>query len=155
MKNKELHKHKLKNARLFLKGLKICRRKSCLMAGTPQPLSAFPKNDGKTGLRCNCRRCATDIQMEYARKNPKRIKNSELKSTYGITIEDFDALLTKQHYACAICKRISNKTLHVDHNHTTGKVRGLLCAKCNTALGLISEDILILESMQEYIRGSR
>jgi len=59
-----------------------------------------------------------------------------LKRDFGITIEEYDAMLTKQGGVCAICKRPPNKNrLAVDHDHTTGEVRGLLCPSCNRAVG--------------------
>jgi hypothetical protein len=63
---------------------------------------------------------------------------------YGVTWEEYEALLTKQEHCCAICKRPPsgtkvNSRLHVDHDHRTGKVRGLLCHSCNLVLGLMKE----------------
>lgn len=63
--------------------------------------------------------------------------NTHLKSWYGITIEQYEEKLKEQNFACAICRRdqsLFKKRLHVDHNHETGKVRGLLCMDCNTRL---------------------
>jgi hypothetical protein len=65
-----------------------------------------------------------------------------LRRKYGITSADFDAILKRQRAACAICRcgevargRDGKKRLKVDHDHATGRVRGLLCNACNTALG--------------------
>jgi hypothetical protein len=79
----------------------------------------------------------------------------DLKKKYGITIEQYDVLFQVQNGVCAICKRPERlkKNLAVDHNHETGKVRGLLCTQCNLALSHISEDIVIAESMINYIKS--
>jgi len=65
-------------------------------------------------------------------KNDRRL---QLRRKYGISLEDFDRLLAEQLGACAVCGRIPNETLCVDHSHRTGKVRGLLCRRCNAGLG--------------------
>ena len=62
-------------------------------------------------------------------------KGFAYKRKYGITQEDFDYMYISQGGVCAICELPYHRTLHVDHNHNTGKVRGLLCKTCNTHLG--------------------
>jgi Recombination endonuclease VII len=74
-----------------------------------------------------------------------------LKSKYGVSEEDYTTLLKEQDGVCAICRKNDGKVLHVDHNHKTDEVRGLLCAKCNTALGLLGESIQVLRSMIRYV----
>jgi 5-methylcytosine-specific restriction endonuclease McrA len=68
-------------------------------------------------------------QREYRRANPDRIREGHLKRTFGITLEDFEAMLGAQGGGCAICGRVAPEgtSLHVDHDHETGVVRGLLC----------------------------
>lgn len=67
--------------------------------------------------------------------------------------KDYNKLLEKQGFVCAICKEkeVKNKHLCVDHNHTTGKVRGLLCQKCNRALGSFKEDYNYLRNAASYL----
>lgn len=90
---------------------------------------------------------------KYRNKNKDRIKIVErerkLKNNYGITTKDYDNLVKQQNHCCLICEKYSEK-LVVDHNHDTGKVRGLLCYQCNSAFGLIYEDINILVNMIKY-----
>ena len=76
-----------------------------------------------------------------------------LKKHYGITPAIYEALLIKQHGACAICrkKNLGTRRLAVDHNHTTGKIRGLLCAKCNSGLGLFNDSVSLLISAMDYL----
>src|SRR5262245_42197596 len=78
-------------------------------------------------------------QRECRRANPDRIREGHLKRTFGITLEDFDAMLEAQGGGCAICGRpaLEGTSLHVDHEHETGVVRGLLCFTCNGALGML------------------
>lgn len=70
---------------------------------------------------------------------------------YGLTIQDYETLLIKQNYACALCYRKQGKRhLHVDHNHETNKVRGLLCHQCNWYLGTIDNDPTIIDRIKSY-----
>lgn len=77
-------------------------------------------------------------------------KNWKLKNLYGLTREEYDLKLEEQNYKCEICSK--EEKLHVDHCHTTGKARGLICKNCNNSLGLIKENIETLEMMIEYIK---
>jgi len=103
-----------------------------------------------------------DKQNEYARtwrkNNPEKQKElqrkASLKKLYGITLEEYDALSEAQNHVCAICKlpeQRLNKRLHVDHDHTTDEIRGLLCSNCNTGIGLLKEDPKILLQAVEYL----
>lgn len=93
-----------------------------------------------------------------------RRRNAVLKSEFGITRDDYNRMLNEQNNVCAICfkpeydkdartKKI--KSLAVDHCHDTGKVRGLLCRKCNTAIGLFQEDINIINNCVNYLQKER
>jgi hypothetical protein len=79
-------------------------------------------------------------QREYLESGKKSISNrkSHLKRKYGLTLEAFDALLASQGGGCAICGKPDAD--NVDHDHATGRVRGILCFKCNVAIGLVDED---------------
>lgn len=85
----------------------------------------------------------------------KRLK-IRLKSLYNLTVEQFDARASKQNNVCAICSRIcpSGRLLSVDHCHKTGKIRGLLCMRCNKALGLFDDNVLNISKAIEYLRTS-
>ena len=72
---------------------------------------------------------------------------------YGIEPATYDQLLNEQEGKCKICSRFpSNRSLHIDHDHKTGEVRGLLCHGCNTALGLLGEDVTIVEKVLAYLK---
>jgi hypothetical protein len=72
-----------------------------------------------------------------------------------ITEEQFEALLGRQARACAICFEAVGERLNVDHDHSTGKVRGLLCRRCNLLLGKVQDNETILASAINYLRRSR
>jgi hypothetical protein len=75
-----------------------------------------------------------------------------LKAAYGITIEQKEEMSKAQGGKCKICGVLMT-CAHVDHNHTTGKVRGLLCYRCNHALGLFKDSIQALESAAAYLKS--
>lgn len=97
----------------------------------------------------------------WCNKYPDKLKNQRLRK-YGITLEDYNILREQQNFCCAICKRHeeeveqsrSSRTayaLHVDHCHTTHKIRGLLCSNCNTMLGKVRDSVDVLRSAIEYL----
>ena len=90
------------------------------------------------------------------RDNPRVIKHRKLKSTYGISLEDFENMLKLQNHSCAICSfsfdyTSQSKGPHVDHDHETGKVRMILCRFCNNLLGYADDNIAVLESAIMYL----
>lgn len=101
------------------------------------------------------------ISSKYQEKNrasiAKRKRERYLKDAYGMTLEEYDSLLTKQGGVCAICRKIckSRNHLSVDHCHETGANRGLLCIGCNTAIGLLREDPIIIDAALMYIVNHR
>jgi len=77
-------------------------------------------------------------------------------SKYGITRQQWEDMAKNQGYCCAICKtKQPKKRMAVDHCHSTGKVRGLLCSSCNMALGMIKDNILIAESLIRYLKDNQ
>ena len=95
--------------------------------------------------------------MKRRRPTPEENRKNNLKSTYGITIEQYNVIFKKQKGRCAICKRPPtgggiDQRLCVDHDHLKDRIRELLCGKCNRALGLFSENIKFMESAIRYLR---
>lgn len=91
-------------------------------------------------------------------KRPKRqkyISNSHLERTYGITIEEKQQLVESQHHCCLICFKDISTNGVVDHCHTTGKVRGVLCSQCNLLLGMAKDNQQILLNAVEYLKASK
>ena len=96
---------------------------------------------------------------EYRRNRRNRgdVKAQErstyLRRKYGLTLEEYEALLEAQGGCCAICRREPNPniSLHVDHDHETGQVRRLLCVRCNNGVALFEEDPSILRAAAVYL----
>jgi len=89
-------------------------------------------------------------QKEYHKHNFLQIRNQMLKLTYGITQADYDILFRQQNEVCAICYKSVKGYLSIDHDHKTGKIRGLLCKQCNHGLGMFKDDKLILINAANY-----
>lgn len=99
-----------------------------------------------------------DYYHNVTKKNPDKLAAklrsgtfTRRKIKYGISRHDYRALLTSQGGKCMICQDLVGGDLRVDHDHTTGKVRSLLCANCNSALGLFQEDTTRLSRAIEYL----
>lgn len=93
------------------------------------------------------------MMKKWRENNKPKKREIMLKKKYGINLEDYDRMLSGQDGVCAICKTHNGRTLHVDHCHTSGNVRGLLCDGCNQALGLMRDNPITLESGAEYLRA--
>jgi len=92
-----------------------------------------------------------DSQKNYYKLGQK----SRIKSRYGLLLEEYNSIKNRQNNLCAICrKKEYEKELSIDHCHKTGKVRGLLCQKCNTAIGLLNDDILLLKKTILYLKNN-
>lgn len=113
--------------------------KLCQKCKELKPLEDYGKDKQKAdGLTSRCKTC----RMEDA-----------LLSRYGVTMDEFEALVEKQNGVCAICGKYE-AVLSVDHNHTTGKVRGLLCRQCNRGLGLLQDSEYVLSKALQYLQES-
>ena len=119
--------------------------KKCSRCNLILPLSMFVRDrSNKTdGLKCYCYTCA---RLRY--------RAEDLKKNYGMTIEEFDAILASQGSQCAIC-RVDEPggkgAWHVDHNHLTGDLRGLLCHNCNLGLGHFQDSPDLLRKAIQYL----
>ena len=93
---------------------------------------------------------------QWAKDNPRKraaiARNAHLKRSYGIDQAAYERLFQLQGRACGICHSDNNgRSLHVDHNHITGVVAGLLCGRCNTAIGLLREDPAIVHRANIWV----
>lgn len=103
------------------------------------------------------------VARELRMKNPQNVLNAKASryvKIYGITIEEYERLLKEQNGLCKICKqpesqimRGKQKSLAVDHNHETGEIRGLLCGKCNSGIGMFRENTLLLSEAIKYLNS--
>lgn len=113
-----------------------------------KPTGEFPRaNNIKRGHQAYCKAC----HAAQARKRDYRPQN--LMRFYGITVEQFDAMLVEQGGVCKVCSgpAMGKGRYHVDHDHETGLVRGLLCHKCNVALGMVRDSISHLQALIDYL----
>lgn len=117
-------------------GIEASRR--CTICGQRKSLfSDFALTNGPLygGYSRVCKPCERSLKLTKAR-------DAYLRRTYKLSAAQYDAMLNQQDGACAICKKKSTtRRLAVDHDHATGAVRGLLCSRCNTAVGLLEDDI--------------
>jgi len=92
--------------------------------------------------------------VDSYKSNILKLNKSRLKRLYGLTVQDYYDLLAKQGGRCAICEVLQcemRRPFYVDHNHETGKVRGLLCSKCNTRLATIEQHQEVTTKMIAYL----
>jgi len=150
---------------------KICRR-----CGDDLPISAFdtyPKYN-KRYAKSMCTVCDREKKREWRAENPEKVKKqnkksnskrtteqhrkSDLRKKYGMTLEDFETMIAKQGHLCAICStdlsELNTKNVHIDHCHTNGHVRGILCRKCNVGLGFFMDNKENLRSAIEYLEAN-
>lgn len=98
-----------------------------------------------------CASCSEKM-MARQRANPIRRANQHRRLKYGITPEDFINILFAQNGRCRVCREFFVTRIHLDHDHNTKKLRGLLCARCNTSIWLLEDEIL-MENMKKYLKG--
>jgi hypothetical protein len=100
----------------------------------------------------------------YREANKEKVAAQRRRSwlrKYGITVEDYDRMLTAQGGVCAICggppngAGKANGRLNVDHDHDTGAVRGLLCSECNAGLGMLQDDAELLQLAAAYVTAAK
>lgn len=125
----------------------------------------------KHNIPFNSKTHRNEYDREWRIKNPESFRKSQrkynasehgiiqrrkrhLEKEFNITIEQYDALVLKQENRCAICGIHQSelaKSFDVDHNHKTGKVRGLLCNKCNQGIGLLQDSLEIIHKVESYL----
>jgi len=121
--------------------------KKCTKCGRLKELNDF-YNDmySADGKRWECKSCTLQRTREYHQKNPKAYRKMDL-AKHGLTLEAYDKMFEQQNGVCAICglpetrkNQYGTRKLSVDHDHLTGKVRGLLCSNCNQGIGHLKSD---------------
>jgi hypothetical protein len=144
--------------------------KVCTVCRILKSLDEFSNRKvSRDGKRSECKSCSTKSAMLWAKKNPDKVKinakkfretNKEsckyrkLKDKYNISEQEYLKLVNKQKNSCAICNILEKhlrRALDVDHCHKTGKVRGLLCEKCNKAIGIFNDDIKLFKKAINYL----
>jgi hypothetical protein len=142
--------------------------KPCRDCGEHKPLDQFPlQKGGRWGRHPLCKPCRAaqeraryqrdrDRILAAKRENPsyrEKARWRQIRRKRGATREQYEAMYAEQAGCCDICGE-AHDVLHVDHDHRTGAVRGLLCSRCNLALGHFRDDPARLRSAARYLRGT-
>ena len=137
--------------------------KKCTKCGESKPIADYRSRGGKMAhlLKSPCNTCLFKAHKEWVSKNPDRVSEYREKDPwtlakrvrrYDLTPEEFVNKYDEQNGFCGICKKeISLLDSAIDHNHTTGSFRGVLCKQCNRALGMFKDDKEILQNAIEYL----
>ena len=135
------------------------KKKECTKCNDLKKLKEFNFRINKKTKTLYYQSFCKDCQNSY---NYIKDKNTKLKKAYGITLEEYEELLSKQNGKCVICNIDNNgkyrsklRAFAVDHCHSTGKIRGLLCSDCNTGIGLLKDNVNFLESAIKYLNKNR
>lgn len=119
----------------------------------------FGKNRFMCDGRLNtCKRCVSGYMREYRKEHKDEIaarkRECAIRNTYGLSIEDVGRIFENQGSSCAICGRDvpTGRGWQIDHDHKTGRVRGILCHRCNTALGMAKDNPDLLQQAMDYLR---
>ena len=125
--------------------------KRCNRCRIEKPLTEFGKDKrGKDGLLYQCKPCHNARNRKYYHQTDQI--NRQLKKTYGIDLAQKTQMYLDQNKTCQICeKEFHLNKAFVDHCHTSGKVRGLLCSKCNTVLGFVNDSAETLQNAIKYL----
>ena len=127
--------------------------KTCSKCTQTKPLSEFYPR--ATGYRSWCKACYKSNRPERTEEFKAKEKCRTLKRRYGISLEEFERILKTQSSRCAICStdQEPKQGWHTDHDHGTGKVRGILCHNCNLLLGLSGDRTSTLKAAIDYLNA--
>lgn len=121
----------------------------CRRCGRITPFDQFPIRD--SGRRTHlCYPCQHEVKLEKAALRRARVAQVKFK----IDPAEYDRLFQRQYGLCAICSHPETK-LHMDHDHDTGMLRGLLCTTCNTGLGMFRDDVHLLHQAALYLNQTK
>lgn len=135
--------------------------KKCRTCKESKPLTEFHSHAScAQGVRPDCKECfnvgEAERSVRYRRLNPDKRRSTILKNRFGIDKDEFDAMLASQNGACKICLGVSpgasKKHFSVDHDHKTGKIRGILCHGCNAGLGMFQDNPEALIAASNYLK---
>ena len=152
----------------FSKSSAPCMAKECTLCHEVKELTEF-YTDARTldGHVTRCKPCHKGVYHSWKRSNSQKIRGynktwyetSGIRFTrHGLTQESYNELLKIQNGVCAICKnaetlivREKERPLHIDHDHKTGVIRGLLCSACNTGIGKFNDSLERLQAAIDYL----
>lgn len=138
--------------------------KTCTRCRQALPVTMFSETPRyKDRLRSQCKPCRRDLEAArrarpgYQRTNTKLVDRARrIAQSYGVSINEYARLAAAQANCCALCERGSEwkyGVLVIDHCHETGRVRGLLCNSCNTALGKLGDTEKAIAKALAYVKG--
>lgn len=145
----------------------MSKTKICKRCGVRKSLTKFYNSKVyPTGKAYTCKTCQSEMRNRWIKDDDARYRESNrragLKYKFGMTIEQFDKMLADQGGCCAVCKTTNpngegiengkNKQFSIDHDHTTGKIRGLLCNKCNRCLSFMQDSVTVLTKAITYLK---
>jgi len=125
--------------------------KECRKCGVDKDKSEYYKK------HLDCKPCVLAQRRKHYAENKDLYREKELKKNYNLSLAEYEDMYEEQEGCCAICGTFvcsSGKLLSVDHDHTTGQVRGLLCLNCNTAIGKFNDNQDLLYRAADYIRAT-
>jgi hypothetical protein len=133
--------------------------RTCNICGETKPLTEYYFNN-RGYPHGKCKSCYVKKQQENY--TPEKGRDKNLRHAYGITLQEYNEMLEEQDHKCATCGTTEpggrksgrgggTNVFVVDHCHDTGKVRGLLCHSCNRAMGLLGDNVSVIESMIKYL----
>jgi hypothetical protein len=149
--------------------------KACSKCKIDKPHSEYFRDNLRAiGIRCKCKVCCkkesadwrinnrneyNTYAVEWRAKNKVRQHAASIKHHYKLSIEEYNRMLAAQNCQCKICGKehnpeVNRGRLYVDHCHDSKAVRGLLCSKCNVALGALNDDIDLLSKAIVYLKAS-
>jgi hypothetical protein len=141
--------------------------KFCKKCERDLPIDSFGKRSASPdGKMYECKECVIKKAVKWAKENPKKFKETQkkylatesakrykknwrLQNSFGISLDEYEKMCANQYNKCAICAE--EVSLNVDHCHSNGHIRGLLCGCCNRAIGLLRDDVKILQSAINYL----
>lgn len=144
---------KTKREKLIEEGLSYCPK-----CDETKTLSEFTKDKHTAfGIAIYCKTCHRKKGKNRYSTHKSEHKNSQLKLEYNLTLEQYNEMLTQQDNKCAICGNVNNlqRLMCVDHDHVTGKIRGLLCNRCNLGLGSFTDDVELLKKAINYLENNK
>jgi|VirMetMinimDraft_7_1064189.scaffolds.fasta_scaffold152421_2 hypothetical protein len=132
------------------------KHKICNKCNEDKATTFYNRNvSAADGRKSICKPCEKEGKVRYSKEY---YQNRSLLGRYGITLEDYNKMLLLQESRCKICdvhQKHCDKRLAVDHCHTTGEVRGLLCQHCNTGLGQFRDNTAFLKEAINYLEQTQ
>ena len=142
-----------------MRGCSVCKKEKSIDQFYPRR-----KKGVQVGYDNRCMDCRKEGNRKWINKNANYHKdrygarykrNINLQREYGITIDQYEAMVELQEGRCAICEKDFGKKLYVDHCHDTGRVRALLCQKCNSGLGMFDDRADLIDRASAYLRAHK